>query len=93
MPQWKVGLQPPPDACPGHLRAPAANAGATSGNTGNSTPAGSPGKRKQTLQVGLRAKRAKPGAAASDLQPPADDGEVMGETEPESLFGLAQDKF
>ena len=53
----------------------------TSGNSGKSTPGGSPGKRKQTRQVGLRAKQAKPGAAAFDLQPPAADAEVMGETE------------
>ena len=50
----------------------------TSGNSGKGTSGGGPGKRKQTRQVGLRAKRPKPGAAASDLQPPAADGEVMG---------------
>ena len=65
----------------------------TSGNSGNNTPGGSPGKRKQTRQVGLRAKRAKPGAAASDPQPLAADAEVMGKTELESLFGPTQDNF
>ena len=65
----------------------------TSGNRGNSTPNGRPGKRKQTRLVGLRAKRPKPGAAASDLQPPAADAEVIGETKLESLFGPAQDTF
>ena len=65
----------------------------TSGNGGNSTPGGSPEKRKQTRQIGLRAKRPKPDAVASDLQPRATDAEVIGETEMESLFGPAQDTF
>ena len=65
----------------------------SSGNSGNNTPGASPGKRKQTRHLGLRATRAKPGASTSDLKPRAADAEVMGETELLSLFGRAQDEF